>query len=154
MGCGLNAYYDLDQEEIQQFIDENQIDIKDELSVATLTKHFYEKLSGNQLEPNTPWFYIPASYFYDRHEEIHYISEYYYCNCIRDHELIKNREYPYYRKDIPSSISGWSGIYTPRCAIETATDLRKHFPEDETLIAFAEWLERTSKYCRSYKYSC
>ena len=154
MGCDMDAFYDVDQEEIQRYIDDHQIDTKDKTSVAKLTKHFYEKLSGNLLEPDTPWYYIPAMYHYDRHEEIHYISEYFYCNSIRDHELIKNREYPYYRKNLPSSISGWSSIYNPQCAIETATDIRRCFPEDETLMHFAEWLERTSKYCNRYDYSC
>ena len=36
-------------------------------------------------------------------------------------------------------------------AIEIAKYLRIYFPEDENLNYFADWLEKTAKYCYVYR---
>ena len=44
MGWTIDAYYPADQNEIEQFIKENNIDIADWKQCKIISKHFYEKI--------------------------------------------------------------------------------------------------------------
>ena len=150
MGCNMNAFYDIDQEEIEKFIIENQIDTKDEASKTILIKHFYEQASGNKLNQDVHSWQIPTYYFYNKDRNLHVLYESHGCKCIRDHELLRYDAFPPPKYEIPWSITMWSSIRNPENAMDTATDLRKFFSDDYMLMQFADWLERTSKYCYAY----
>lgn len=153
MGLSYEAFYDVDQEEVDAFIREHNVDTKRIESVAILTKHFYEKYSGIKLPDDVNWWQIPTNYSYNSKRKLHVLYEYIACNSIRRHELLLDDGFPPRKTPLPYHIKFWDSIYRPEQAIETAKEFRQYFPEDEILMDFAEWLERTSKYCYAYKLS-
>ena len=152
MGCSINAFYDIDQEEIQRFIDEIQIDTKNDEDVLKLRCHFYEKITGNPVEEwnlTTP----RTMYSYNRDNDQHVLYEYHQCKYIRDHKLVQHQTFPPRREEVPFMIRNCLNITSKDTAIETIKAIREYTKDDEDLNHYADWLEKTSKYCYAYHYN-
>ena len=148
MGWSIDAFYDVDQEEIENFIKDNNID---DSNIKLLIKHFYEKFSGEKLNENIESYYIPTCYSYNKDSELHVLYEYHQCNYVLKHKLLRNDDSPPKKVKLPFHLSCWNlCLRTSKDAIRIATDLREYFPEDEPLMGFAE---KTSKYCYEYRIS-
>jgi hypothetical protein len=146
MGWSIKAYYPTNQEEIEKFIQKNNINIKDWKQCNIVATHFYEKITGIKCEKS----HSPITYFYNTGRKPHELIEFHPCNYIRDHKLL-NDDHPN-SPELPLHISlCLTCLRTPEDAIRIANDLRKLFPKDDKLMYFAEWLEITSKYCYAYR---
>lgn len=165
MGWTLDGYYAITSAEIKQFMEENQIvierkkmnnyeydDIKRE-DENKIRKYFYGKVSGENCEDwdelNIPTFFVSNS-----SKDKYYLFEIHYCNSIRDHAKLNGRDYSYdpARKEVPHYLRNCLTYITePEDAAKVAADLKEYFAEDERLMEFAEWLEKTSKYCHAYR---
>jgi hypothetical protein len=77
------------------------------------------------------------------------------CNYERDHPKL-NSDYAFEMKvkgiEWPKCFNNlvWY-IHTSDDAIEVSKQLRIHFSDDFHLMAFANWLDETSKYCNFYR---
>ena len=144
MGYDLFAYLPVDDDKIEEFIKANNINIKVFDECKTVAEHFYKEISGLECENGST---CPVIYYHSNTEDRHVLFEPHGCNYIRDHKLLKNNSstLPYYLSDCLYYIR------KPERAIEVAKGLREYFSNDEDLMHFAEWLEKTSKYCVSYR---
>jgi hypothetical protein len=96
---------------------------------------------------------------YSTGEKLHCFSTSHHSSFIRDDNRFKCKLYQNelskkYDEPFPECLKdiNWY-INTPEEAIEVADGLRKFFPEDKSLLSFANWLEFTSKYCVYYELS-
>lgn len=165
MGYSLEAYYPIDQKEVKQYIIENNIDVNDWEQCRIIASHFYEKITGESCEHlNIIYLYRKSSYYDEDDEDIpddeddekrHVLYEYHQCNYIRDHDVldINNPK----RSELPEDLQGCIfNIHRPENAIDVAKAIREYFPdneENEDVYYFADWLEKTSKFCYKYKLS-
>jgi hypothetical protein len=90
-------------------------------------------------------------------------SDTFYANCIRDHKELNELHKKTYRVYCQTYYNGieivsmldmcllW--ITEPKSALDAARSLRVVFPEDETLMEFADWLEKTAEWCDYYELS-
>ena len=150
MGWHMLAYYRLDQDEVNKYINQNNIDIftcsYDQK--RQIARHFYEKLSGDKIDDDK-MYELPADYYYNKTLKIHEIIEDTGVNYIRDHEGLKN-DHPMCK--LPFHLSCCLTVLdTDEDAKKIAKDLRLYFPDDDKIDMFATWLERTSQYCYAYK---
>jgi hypothetical protein len=143
MGCSIDAYYSVNKEEIEKFIQENDIDINNWKQCNIIAKHFYEKITGKKYEKE----FCPLLYVYSKTEREHKLINFHSCKYIRDHESFERRDLPFHVTNCLYCIT------VPEDAIRVAKDLRIYYPNDEDLLHFADWLEETSKYCYKYHYS-
>jgi hypothetical protein len=149
MGLTINAYYKINQDEFSEFIKENKINVNNWEQCTLVAKYFYEKITGEKIETNSLG---PATYFYNKEYDMHDLIDFHGCKYIRDHKLLNNNHPSL--PELPERIRHCIFyIRTPEDAIRIATDLRDYFPEDEDILYFANWLEKTSKYCYAYRIS-
>ena len=146
----LVAYYDIDQNEINDFIKKNEIDIEDWESSQKIAKFYKEKYIKDA--KHLCKFYDP-SYKWNEICEIHEIYSRFNINF---DERFTNRRYQ-------AILEEKTGRTYPLCleniwirnsedAIEVAHELRIFFADDVRLIKFADWLDETSKFCSTYEY--
>ena len=154
MGYDIVAYYNVDQEEIERFITENNInrDNWDECD-ETVPSYYKEKYLADEKRKLRP------NYIWNPECGIHELYESYGTNFIRDDERFDNRRFQKileekFSRTFPSCLKNIN-YYLRTCedAIEIAAELRIFFSEDSRLMGFAEWLESTSKYCETYELS-
>jgi hypothetical protein len=154
MGWDIQAYYDVNQEEIEEFINKNNIDREDwdqNDKISSYFKETYFKDKGCHC--------LGAIYSWNEKCGIHEVFDYYRVSFIRDDERFTNRRYqqllekeigepfPYCLTHICTT------IYTKNDAIKVAEALETFFKDDEHLMDFAEWLKETAKYCSTYELS-
>lgn len=147
MGCDLIAIFDVDQEEIEKFIVENNID-RNDWDKRKLVSEYYK----SKYLTETPELYI--YYFWNRNCKIHEIHSSYGTNFIRDDNRFNNKTYQRmlekkYMKPYPKCLRNinWS-LHTARDAVEIAEGLDTFFSEDdedEDLMHFSKWLKQTAK---------
>ena len=150
MGWDVYAYFDVDQAEIDDFIEKNNIDKhKKDAKIAQYFKDKY--LSATRLKP---------IYIWNNNCGIHELFDFYGgVNYIRDDERFTNKRYI-------AMIEKKVGRSFPLClylmmtcldsrdsALEISRELRVFFPEDEGILQFADWLDLTAKYCSTYELS-
>ena len=143
MGYDIFAYLPVDRDKIEDFIKLNNINIKDYDECKIIAKHFYKEISGLECENDQ----CPVMYYYSKTKDRHVLFESHGCNYIRKHKRLneENSNLPYCITDCLYYID------TPKSAVEVANGLRKYLLDDEDLMYFAEWLEKTSAYCVSYQ---
>ncbi len=147
MGWTLDAYYPIDQKEVEEFIKNNNIDINDYNQRKIVKNHFYTKITKIECDKT---YDASAMYYYNTTRKKHYLVDMHACNYIRDHKLLNSDDPDC--PDLPFHvIMCLSVIRTPEDATLVANDLRKYLPDDEYLMYFADWLEHTSKYCYAYR---
>jgi len=157
MGVSLEAYYIIDQKEVKQYIIENNIDINDWEQCRIVASHFYEKITGESAEnrnliyiyntTNYKWYEIDTDEDDEECKPRHFLYEYHQCNYIRDHKLLKNLDYSH---ELSQCLYQ---IHRPKNAMDVAKAIREYFPDNEYLNQFADWLEKTAKFCYNYKLS-
>lgn len=153
MGIDLYVYFKVDQKAITDFIDKNNLDIKNYEHKKRISD-YYKKNFMSELEEN--WFY----YGYDNDLELHYLCSAYRVNFIRDDNRFNSK---YYHEefalkhgvDFPECLNGiLHNIHKSKDAEEVAENLIKYFSKDDpddSLVYFAKWLQNTSKYSLYYR---
>jgi hypothetical protein len=152
MGYDLVAYFDVDQQEIENFIEEHEIDRNDYKSSEKIAGFFKEKyLKDTNLEPMYGW---------NKKCGMHELLEYYGgTNFIRDDDRMSNRRYQKMLEekvgspfpDVLENIN-WN-VRDRESAIAAADAIDVFFPDDDNLPHFAEWLRTTAKFCSTYELS-
>lgn len=155
MGYDLVAYFDLNQDEIEQFVMENNIDKKNCDQSDMIVDYYKTKHLSN-----TNFTLDYMIYAWNEDCQMHEIMQYYGTNFIRDDERFDNRRYHKMLEDkygisFPQCLQGINyTLRTSNDAKEVAKELRVFFPDDISLMHFADWLEETAKYCSTYELSC
>ena len=77
---------------------------------------------------------------------------------IRDDERFKNRRFQNelevkVGRPFPACLTSICFISTSSDALKVAEELKIFFADDEDLMDFADWLEKTAKYCSTYELS-
>lgn len=153
MGYDITAYFNVDQESVEEFINSNNIDRNDDNTHYKIVKFFRDY---------NPWMHelsIGALYMWNKQCEIHEFFDFYRTNFIRDDERFRNKRYhkileEKYQRKFPHILTDINlYLNTPENAIEIADELTHFFADDENLIDFAKWLRKTSPYCSMYELS-
>lgn len=144
MGQDITAHFDIDQEQVETFIVQHQIDRADWESCRQICRHFF---------PN-----IYTSYYYDEELGMHEIFFAYGTNFIRDDTRFTDVAYKWslekrVGKPFPLCLEFINCIRTAEDAIEVADELKVFFPDDSDLMDFAGWLRDTAKYGCRYSFS-
>jgi hypothetical protein len=151
MGYDITAYFNINQVEIENFINENNIERTSWKKCNLIIDYYKEKNpETNELE---------IDYIWDRKCEIHDIFSFRGTNFIRDDERLSNRQYHLLLEkkhgcsfpDCLTDINMY--LRTAKDAIEIADAINIFFKEDEYLMDFANWLRITSKYSDIYELS-
>ena len=151
MGWDIVAYFDVDQQELNSFIAQNNINVETLDGCKQIAKYFSDThLDGERLEP---------LYMWNDDCGMHEMFEYYRTTFIRDDERFENRRFhqeleKQVGRKFPACLRNinWD-LRTKADAIEVASELRVFFPSDTNLMFFADWLETTAKYCSTYELS-
>jgi hypothetical protein len=159
MGYDLVAYLDIqDQDEVTRFIADNGLNPKDYKDQQRIGSHFSDRCT--LLEGCT----IKLDWHYKRSEacDLHEISCMHYCNFIRDDSRFTNPRFHAAlckrlgkEKDaFPDCLQNicWN-LTTREDAVEIADALGEFFPDDHSLVDFADWLRITAKCCSTYELS-
>jgi hypothetical protein len=150
MGWDLCAYFDLDQEEIEKFITENNIDREEE--EEKIEEFFKSKyLADSTFRPMYSW---------NEDCSLHEINVSHHTSFIRDDERFENRRFQAHLekkvgRPFPQCLKeiNW-GLRTREDALEVAGELEVFFPDDLSLKSFASWLRKTAPFCSTYELSC
>jgi hypothetical protein len=155
MGYDLLAYFDVDQDAIEKFIQENNIDKndwKDWRSHELICKYYQQ----NYMDKNEK---LNLMYSWNKACQIHEIHVSYRTTFIRDDERFTNRRYhavleKKFGRRFQNCLRNinWS-IHTSADALEVADGLSVFFADDEMLMYFAGWLRITAKYRSTYELS-
>jgi hypothetical protein len=147
MGIDIDGYVDIQQEEVERLIVESGLDREDdEDQIVELLKKKYVAVESKS---NFIYRWIPKC-------ELH--EFYTFTNFPDDERLDNPRFHEKLEKSIgqeyPVCLSGlpWS-LRETADAKEVAAAIRVFFAGDRRLGWFADWLEETSKYCKSYETS-
>ena len=151
MGFDIYAYFDIDQNQIEEFIQNNNID-RNDWDQTSRVVDFYKEQHPELKD-------ISMIYIWNRKCQIHKIFSPKGTNFIRDDARLSdrcynkilekkyNRPYPYYLTNINLFLN------TSERALEIADELAIFFADDEDLMYFADWLRITAKYCDIYEFS-
>lgn len=152
MGYDLIAIFDVNQEELEKFVVENNIDRTDWKQAGLIPDYYRSK---HLME--TPDLYI--YYYWNPDCKVHEIHSSYRTNFIRDDKRFENKTYQRmleqkYMKPFPYCLNNinWS-LHDYRDAIEIAEGLETFFSEDEDLMDFSNWLKQTAKHWCVYELS-
>ncbi len=152
MGHDLVAYFDVDQDDLERFVRDNNIDRNDWNQCKLVSDRYKTK----HLQDHPKLFPV---YCWNEECQIHEMFEMYGTNFIRDDERFDNRrfqailakkvgrEFPCCLKNI-----NWT-VRTSYKALEVAEELAAFFAEDKSLMHFAEWLRQTAQHCSTYELS-
>jgi hypothetical protein len=153
MGWDIMAYYDVNQDDLDDFIRNNNIDKNDWNQSDKVSKYFKEsclKEDSNRLG---------AIYSWNKDCKIHEMFDSYRVTFLRDDKRFGNRRFhAKLEKEIgqpfPRCLSSICFSLTTRSdALEIAEALTTFFKDDEDIMDFAEWLQQTAKYCSTYELS-
>lgn len=151
MGCDIFAYFYVNQEEIDEFILENNIDKKD-WKQRSLIVDFYKTTHPEMKE-------FEIIYSWNRNDQIHDFFAYHGTNYIRDHKQLSDRSYHRVLEEkhngvFPDCLLDINFfLRTVNDAIEIADALHEFFSDDDDLMGFANWCKITSKHCARYELS-
>lgn len=150
MGYDLVAYYDnVDQKEINDFIITNNID-RDDWDQGNVIANYYKEKYLNETDLN-------VNYTWNDSCKIHEFWDIHSTSFIRDDERLSNRVYhSFLEKQVGETFPdclrsiNWT-LRNADNAIQVYNAIRLFFPEDRSLMRFADWLQKTSKYCSIYE---
>lgn len=143
------AYFNIDQEEIERFIIENNIDKGDWDQGKLISNYYKTRYLGAESS-------IEPSYCWNESCQIHEIYDMYCTNFLGDDERFHNRRYQMVLgkrigRPFPECLKNiYCTLRTSEDAIEVADELSIFFSDDSSLMCFAEWLRWTAKYCSTY----
>ena len=151
MGYDIVAYFEVDQEKIEDFIVENNIDRRNNQLGSLVVDYYKEAIMA--VSPDGTAFENPEmkdldmNYDWDEECQTHKIYDSFGTNFIRD-------DIRFYDTSLPYCLTGLLyNLHTAEDAIEIADALEEHFEQDYNLMGFADWLRTTAKYCDVYKLS-
>jgi len=146
MGYDIIAYFDVDQQRIDNFINENNIDRNDSQQENTIVDYF------RQIKPEIMCSIQHINYNWNEHCKLHEFYDYYRTTFIRDDYRFSNKEFtrkmPYCLHNINHS------LHNAGDAVEIAKSINAFFTGEDRYLNFADWLRTTSKYCSLYELSC
>lgn len=155
MGYDIIAYFDIDQDEIENFIQTYKIDRENWENIQLVVDYFTKTHLGN-----LGFTYACIHYDWNKKCNMHEIYTMFGTNFIRDDERLSNERFHKHLekkigKPFPHCLSfiNWS-LRKKEDAVEIANQLHVFFEDDPELMEFAEWLEQTSNYCSFYDLSC
>jgi phage/plasmid-associated DNA primase len=151
MGWDIEAYFDINKEDLDNFIKNNNIDKKDWEQHDIVSSYFKDTFLKE--EPN-----LYPMYKWNEECNIHEMYVWYRVSFIRDDERFENRRF---QKELekrvgepfPHCLTTICWIRTRNDALEVSEGLTTFFKDDEHLMSFAEWLQQTAKYCSTYELS-
>lgn len=154
MGWDLQAFFDIDQDAIEQLLVENNIDRYDwgqsDVVGNLFKKKYLKDADKGSLFPIYNW---------NSDCQMHEIYDMYSTNFIRDDERFENRRYHALLEKrvgarFPECLKSlnWT-LRTAKDAIDVADALNVFFANDKDLSHFARWLRATAKYCSTYELS-
>ena len=153
MGWDIVAYYDVEQDQLDNFIEKNNIDKENWDQSDKVSKYFKDTYLKEDVH------HLDATYSWNKQCNIHEMFDSYRVSFIRDDERFENRRFQdllaqKIGKHFPYCLTNicWT-ISTKNDAIEVAEALTTFFKDDERLMDFAEWLQQTAKYCSTYELS-
>jgi hypothetical protein len=151
MGCDIIANFYVNQEEIEEFIHENNID-RTNSKQYKLIVDYYKETHPEVKE-------CEMIYSWNRHDELHEFFDFVGTNFIRDDDRLSNPQYhriliEKHQRLFPDCLTdiNWY-LRSTKDAIEIADELTIFFGDDEDLMGFADWLRKTSKNCAYYELS-
>lgn len=155
MGWDLLAYFHVDQESLEQFVCENNLDRTDHndgdiISAYFMAKHLVELTDqGIKVDPLYSW---------NQDCDLHEVFDMYRISSVPDDDRLYNTTYHKQLeaktgKPFPICLKHMYNISTPEQALEVAQGIRDFFSNDTYMLYFAEWLEWTAKYCDRYELS-
>lgn len=140
MGFDMVVYFCVNQEQIENFIVENNIDRNDWKQDKRIVD-FY-KLQKPELKQ------FNIIYEWNEPCRLHKFYDSFGTNFIRDDPKLSNPRLPFCLQSIHYNLC------SAEDAIEIADAIHRHLKEDKHYRHFAEWLRATSKYCVHYELSC
>lgn len=144
MGYDIVAYFFANQEEIENFIVENNID-REDWSQDKLVVNFF-KSKNPQLKD------LSIIYQWKSECNLHEFFDCYGTNFIRDDKRFLNRRF---MQKLPQCLCDINyNLHCAEDAFEIAEAIDTHFADDYKLIGFAEWLKITAKEGCVYELSC
>lgn len=165
MGYSLDAYYIIDQNMVKQLLNKYNVDVNDWEDCKILAHYLYKNITGELGEDlNIVYSYNNRSCYDEEDEPVsddkckdkrHVLWIYHQCNYIRNHPVldINNPN----RTELPEELQGCIfNIHTPQNAKDVAAAIRAYFPlgenaENSDVLWFAEWLEKTARFCYCYE---
>lgn len=149
----IEAYLDIEQEEIEEYISKNGKDINKQEDKEEILQFFYKKITGEDLGEKHYGIY----YQYNKKLNLHEIIHYHTANFIYKNEKFANLRYisileKKIGKKYPDCLHMPYMVYDKKNALDIAEGLRIFFSEDDDLISYAEWLKKTAKYCSFYEF--
>lgn len=158
MGYDLEAYLDIDQEEVDSYLETHSIDKNDWDESERVGAYFFEKIVGMKVE-DCRWLSMQPLYTYNESCFMHEVYLSHHSSFIRDDERFDNRRYQEMLEKKVGREFPWCltsiNWYVRKAsdALEVARELRDFFADDASLMHFAGWLENTAKYCSTYDLS-
>jgi hypothetical protein len=152
MGWDIVAYYDVNQTELDNFVNSNNID-KTEWEQHHIVSSYYK---NEHLKDEKQ---LGVIYSWNSNCKFHEVFDTYSVSFIRDDERFRNRRY---QKELENKVNHpfptclthiCCTITTSNDALQVAEELERFFGDDEDLMDFAEWLKTTAKYCSTYELS-
>ena len=151
MGYDITVYFNVNQDKIEEFINEKNIDRKD-CKQHRLIVDYYKEQNSEMKE-------LEILYLWNRKNQTHDFFDFFGTNFIRDDGRLSDELY------IRNLVEKHQRIY-PDClrdinfylrnvndAVEIADELTIFFGDDDDLMDFAKWLRLTSKNCAYYELS-
>lgn len=143
MGFDIVAYFVVDQQQIDDFIANNNIDCND-FKQDYLIENYYKSQNPEMKD-------LHIIYCWNEECKLHEIFDSYGTNFIRDDPRFLNGRFtqnlPYCLQNINFSLN------SAEDAIEIADAINIFFKKDDKYMSFAYWLRTTSKHCDMYELS-
>ena len=149
------AYYDVDQQVVEDLIHDHGLDRDDWTHADDIAMLYKERFLPKEEVESTF-----LMYYWNKDCQMHEICEYYSVDFMRSDDRYRN---PRYHKELERRI----GKQFPDClksdylwtmrdnvdALEVAHELGVFFPDDDGILFFAKWLQKTAQRCRTYEMS-
>lgn len=143
MGYDIVAYFQVNQQVIENFIVENGIDRNDD-SKDKLIVGFFKSLYPDLKD-------LHILYLWSEPCSLHEFFDCYGTNFIRDDPRLKNGRY---LMRLPPCLKNINhGLQTAENAVEIADAIYEYFREDDNYTCFADWLRTTAKHAIMYELS-
>lgn len=156
MAIDIIAYFDVDQEKIEKYIVENNIDRNNYSAREKIIDYYKKHIIYDDLEHVGKSFFI---YLWDNQLKIHKIFAIKAVKFIRDDSRFndiyyKNMLEKKHGKPFPFCLQNiLYSLKTVKQANEVADQLCIFFADDYKLMNFEKWLRETAKYCIGYELS-
>ena len=155
MGYDIVAYYNINQSIADSYIKENAVNLNDPKSYKELVKFLYKHSTGLDYTENT---YV--IYHYNKKLGLHELTDFFGVNFVRDDDRLSNLRYhailaEKVGKPYPDCLHKYNMlmIRNKANAKRIANAIRVFFSDDSDLLCYADWLEKTAKYCDFYEES-